>query len=1174
MAAVASTLVPAETAAVATDLWALSYLLKADWSGGMVLRSAYATDISPAVSDGEQRRGLLGKPQRLLECDLKSMDQGLLLGLQAAMDRMGSAKTLGPLYCDQSTATLAVGALDTVINCDISYRRFTTGARIAVFNPDTGAFAAGIVQALAVGTITLTAPIGAAMPVGCLVFPLMECRLNLETSGEILAESVIRFKVTFAELPGPWSLDTGQGIGSVPGGFDSYLGYPILSTPYDYNRAMSTTVRRSGNYVATGVSQHVDIQGDRPRRLFKVPYTFGDRASAWLHFRFFHGRGGRLFPFWVASPTNDYQIVAFTAGGVQVRAVAAEIDWLTRPYIALVKADGTVQIRTITNVVRAGTVDTLTLDSVFDSTGPQVRLTTARLMRNNSDELAEEWLTDSVAQTQQEFLEVVRESDVTIEGIVDPDVEPLTGFFSASSGAESSGVICPMYYWPCPAPSERPLGRAADLLMPSQIQVRANTSSLEIDPGFPFSGDVSDGLLAALRETFALQYDGAISGTSRHWAHTIISSPGTFSHLNPGVTRHRWRATKEYVGDSGIDTLTVDFIAEWNGDQDGAAGAIFNIYFYSTEVNEAWNESIPVDGFLFTKEDPVVLDGTTKRMHPQMLLMASVPTSWSAACSNVGVPCDYNVDPQPRNGFASCWEVPNSAPWHANNATNALGSSAFLFRRDPGFGDSFPARAVSLGGDCPVSTVFGHLIIENSLAEGRTALTPTTEKGWDEEAGTLDVMGGSAVDLIVCYPAQTRINCCDSNLSHLFGGSGGNPSCWRAPPDSPASCDPAIEVEEGDPSRVCCFPTDSIATVNVTQRCLTSLFCETTINASGEATKQYILSPCRVDYWANGESEDSQDQRVFKWAALYKMPEFDFLDVSDNFNLGNSLGFVPEQGTWSYPGAIAHSESSGGFGHIDRLAMYNGTQYINGVASVDCLSSEIMGLVVRTAGGNPDDGYGVLVDPATPGNATISIYKFTGSGKTLIAQTTALTITVPYRLEVQFEGSSLRAEVDDDPDLVCAVTDCTYWAAGYVGMIVESAGDADFDNFEIIDNNPAGYAEVYALYNSGGFYLVVPPSVMPVKYNNPCPSDVPEGCARATNLCPQEINHSWGGLCVSMPDQPIPPGLADCKCDPDDLIGFRCATLRIDNTCLPVECPAGSVNQCNGIDVYNGIYNP
>lgn len=1181
MTATASTLVAPETLAESSDLWALSYLLKADWSNGCTLRSAYFTDIAPAVSDGEQRRGRIGKPQRMMESELKSMDRSQILGLQAAMDRMGSAKTLGPLYCDQSRLTAAATTGGTTLACPTSYRRFTVGARVAVLNVDTGVFAVKVIQAIAAGLITCSTTIGADFPADSLVFPLMECRLNLETGGDVLGEHTVRFKVTFVELPGPWSLDTGQGVGSVPGGFSSYLGYPIVSTPYDYARAMTTTVRRSGQYVSTGVSQHTDVQGDRARHLFKLPFTFFSRAEAWPFLRLHDSRGGRLLPQWIPAPTADYDIIAFTGTGVQVRAVAAEIDWTFRPFIALVKEDGTVQVRTITAHTRAGQVDSLTLDTLFDSSGVITRLTTARLMRHDSDEQVEGWQTDEVVRVENTYIEVTREDDVTIGNIIDPAVESLTGFFNANGGGESSGVVAPMYYWPCPAPSERPLGRAADLLLPVQIVVRIKADDLVEDPSAYIVGPgVSPGLLGAIGDTFPLQYVGPISGTSRHWAHTLVEAGPVFNHHTPAVTRHLWRATKQYIGNAGVDALTIDFVVEWNDGLLGAAGALMNLYVYATDINSGYIEDTAWDdGFTYNKNDPVLLDGTTKRVHPQMVLMASVPTTWTAACGNVGVACDAILEPtspNPKNGFTDCYDVPNAAPWHNNSAVDAIGSSAFYLRRDMFYGVTFPARPVSMGGGCPTSEIFGHLIIENSLGTGLTALKPIAEKGWDEAAGTLDIVNGSAVEISVCYPPQPEIDCCEGNLEFPFAGSGGSPDCWRSPPNSPETCDPAHEPEEDHPPRRCCFPTDSTVTVTVVQRCRTELHCgEVVTNDSGEATKTYQLTACRVDYWTDGETVDMQNSREFKWAALYRMPEFTFLDAADNFSAGNSLGFTPDQGAWDYSSNVYAEAAGAPVGpHIDKMAVYYTNTYINAVVSVDCLSNTQQGLVGRTTGGNPDDGYGVLVNPATPGTATISIYKFTGSGKTLMAQTTGLTIATPYRLKVTFQGPSISAIVDGDPLLTCSLVDCTYWAAGYFGMIADGAADARFDNFELIDNNPAGYAEIYVLYNQTGWRLTVPASIMPLIFNPQCPTDVPEDCYRTTVTCPTSIDRYWGDYCVAMPDRSLKPGKADCKCDPNDLVGFRCATVRVSDNCSSDPCPEGSISQCRGIDVYIGVYAP
>jgi len=425
-----SDIIAVETQAQSDELWALGFLLAADWGQDVTVSTAFQTDVTTHHNDSEQRFGLINRGTRSVEVQQVAFTQDDLLELQVILQRSSIARSLFPLISDFTELTAAVVATNTVLPCDTTNKRFFMGGRVAIVASDYSVFTVGKVAALASGSVTLEVGLDRGYGVGAQVVPLIEAKINLQASISVVTDGVVICKITAQELPGPQALSTMQAPGTVPSAFATYLGYPIFNLQVNLRDEAKIDMVRAGAFSGSGVSQIAMLYGDRMRVNRSGTLTFENRTKAFDFIKLFESRAGCLFPFWVASPTSDYAFVSYGSGQIVVRASGAERDWDYRPWIAVVANDGTVEIRTITGHSRAGGNDTLTLDSSFTiSSGSIARVCVAQLSRFKNDALKEVWKSDGVMECLFESVELPGEATVAIENISDPDTDPICSRF-------------------------------------------------------------------------------------------------------------------------------------------------------------------------------------------------------------------------------------------------------------------------------------------------------------------------------------------------------------------------------------------------------------------------------------------------------------------------------------------------------------------------------------------------------------------------------------------------------------------------------------------------------------------------------------------------------------------------------------------------------------------------
>lgn len=410
------------------QLWALAYLFACDWSNGIKIRQSFQTDVVKSKSDCEQRRALVQSPARTIEVDLQIRGAEQIGLFRSFLMRATNCRFLVPLYSEEVVIVGESGGTTLTSARQFSDTRFVVGGRCALVGYGADGYYSSLSSfiASAVSGFTITGSGFTTADIGKSLFPLIECELILDQSATIITDQLLRASLVFVEARGDSSLDSMAAIGTNPLGVTATPGsttYPVLTIDPDFAGDNKLGVQRAGETVVSGrgiISQNF---GSRGRFRYDLSYAQLNRTSAMNLIKHFEAMGGRCKAFWLLSPCTDFVAVSFTGTTVVVRSPnLVVLDWTFYPYIGVKVLDGTIQIRAIVGTpTLSGSNWTITVAAwtVTPTLATIQRLSIANLVRFDSDEMEENWITDGVMSTSLKMVELPLEKALTISNIKD-----------------------------------------------------------------------------------------------------------------------------------------------------------------------------------------------------------------------------------------------------------------------------------------------------------------------------------------------------------------------------------------------------------------------------------------------------------------------------------------------------------------------------------------------------------------------------------------------------------------------------------------------------------------------------------------------------------------------------------------------------------------------------------
>ncbi len=396
-----------------------------NWARLSKLESAYDTIISPAAESlSEERTGLLQKPYRSLTCQWEVKGDVEANTFLVEMRRLVDETSVAPLYGDVAETTQSAVATDTTVFGDFSRGRFFQNGPVAIVRlrrtkaGDVSEIAGVEYKTIATpfdNKLELTAGLDNGFSAGnAIVIPLMQVHPQTELEITLRTNNLIQVTATFDEIYGATALP--PTASDLPGGFDSYLNHPILSTVPQWANGVKMRHKREGSQDSLGRGRVVYQRGARHRVIHELLFQ-EDREGAWDIIRFFDTRRGRLLPFWVIDFENVFDVVGINSSFTSVSPNGDLTDFQDEmEFFGIIFKDGTAAVRQATSIQDVASIWRLTMDSPLPvgKTHTDVEcFGRARLCRMRDDALGEEWTTSGVCSLRVPVTELLAEGEVT-----------------------------------------------------------------------------------------------------------------------------------------------------------------------------------------------------------------------------------------------------------------------------------------------------------------------------------------------------------------------------------------------------------------------------------------------------------------------------------------------------------------------------------------------------------------------------------------------------------------------------------------------------------------------------------------------------------------------------------------------------------------------------------------
>lgn len=604
--------------------------------------------------------------------------------------------------------------------------------------------------------------------------------------------------------------------------------------------------------------------------------------------------------------------------------------------------------------------------------------------------------------------------------------------------------------------------RGADLLIQPKIKISVS-DGMVIDSTHPSGVTPSGEVLDLLVADHILEFDSVTSygGASRNPYHVglHVTEP-TYAWRHPAesgtltVSRKVWKKTISYHPTGlGQKTLELRFVAEWIvDDHKGLWGTLFSFYAFCDEVAYTPGAADShQNSATFTRDDPIVYPplfptgGNThkKFFHPQLLMAASIPTTFHASAGTVPVPAGDELWP-------ACYARQCGAPWSAGVANDAYRNC--VFARPDGIDATglTDARAMTVGGDAPTSELYPYLCIENGAGYGGTLLKPT-HAGWDESLG--DITAGSDASILDCaFPQDSAaIDVCDGHPSDVYGGVGGTHRCFKVSDHAQYSCVPPSPAHLIVNQACCKFETtwgepDGFgACTSQGTRCSVGRYFQTTLTMQ---VQDYDFS--RLD----------ATLRKMTWIAFGSDPTYvpaAFVDTSyaDTSESSTTIG------TWNRGPTTFKCTAVAGSAFLRGAVLWQPAGFTCSHVKVTVVlktGSAAVPHVVCARWLSDTDGYAFEFVPTT---GALNIWKVISGTATLLATVTGPTTSADATATVLLEGTRLQFTVGT---ATVQADDCKFKYQG--GVAFGTRGSTTGAEFQVV-----GIEDRTAYYPNAGSFV-------------------------------------------------------------------------------------------------------
>lgn len=402
------TFVGIATQAAVTGTRLALFSFRPNWAEAFVASIGYKTAVLTGYSGAEQRAQLRSKPRWGAAYQVHTTEAGETAALENLLVGW-KAKVFGVPWWPDSTfldADAADGSL--ILACDTSSRPAFEAGGLATLWTDAFTWEVYPVQAVAAGSMTLSVRLSSAWSRGTRVVPVRRARLmedqSLGRPTNWLTQATFRF-----------SCEVGPGVPAAAAGL-TYAGFDLLAPEPNAREANDASLRQAqtGFDPGTGV-RFVAAKADSPSQGQSYLWTCTSKASIEAFLAWLGTRKGMAVPFWAPTWRQDFLLeadVAADATSFPIRACGFTrfaFPLTSRRHLVF-WLRGNLVCRKILASQENGAQENLTIDSAPGVLIPKgTPVCGLRLFRLASDDVEIPYITDSIAETRLEFVEVPEE---------------------------------------------------------------------------------------------------------------------------------------------------------------------------------------------------------------------------------------------------------------------------------------------------------------------------------------------------------------------------------------------------------------------------------------------------------------------------------------------------------------------------------------------------------------------------------------------------------------------------------------------------------------------------------------------------------------------------------------------------------------------------------------------
>ena len=394
----------------------LPQLFLTNWLTAVTISSSFNTDILIAEDQTEDRVARTTIPHRELTTTFTGMNRDesqelYLMSLKSALERLPL-----PVFPEVSFLSSATLSTDKTINCDTTFRRLYTGARILILDPskhlpENLTFAR--ITVFNATSITVEDVVGFIFPKNSLVIPLIDCHINISQSGTLITDYHFNLPYSYKEVEGPSSLPRLP----LSSNYSLHEGDPIFFPLHDWITNPSITIRRPGTQFAVGNATVTTTRGTKSEVDFTVDIKALTREEVIDIVSLFEDRLGRVRPFWFVNLLTLWNVSAITTTTIDVdKSSSLALLKSEILYVGVITKLGATQIRAVTDITDEGSVFRIHIAALSPaiSLSEIAKVSPAYFVRFAEDSLVENWSTDLTCSMSLRFKELINEGSIPL----------------------------------------------------------------------------------------------------------------------------------------------------------------------------------------------------------------------------------------------------------------------------------------------------------------------------------------------------------------------------------------------------------------------------------------------------------------------------------------------------------------------------------------------------------------------------------------------------------------------------------------------------------------------------------------------------------------------------------------------------------------------------------------